>query len=156
MTIVPLDRFSASISSKQSGFQIFEFQDIIEFLKDKCNWNDFIVRQFLATMEIDFDEEIEWMTQKRQYRASFVESCTTNKLDSNFYTKKASTYGECGPHRQWIPRARPTPPSSAPNPAVDPSDSSVGATSGSERCGEFRVRPRSTVDPAYGSSTGAA
>jgi len=34
-----------------------------EFLKNKCNWNDLIVKQFLATVEIDFDEEeIEWMT----------------------------------------------------------------------------------------------
>jgi len=35
--------------------QIFEFQGIIEFLKDKCNWNDLIVRQLLGTVEIDFD-----------------------------------------------------------------------------------------------------
>lgn len=45
-------------------------------------------------MEIDFDEEeIVWMTRKRQYKASFAELCTANKLDSNFYTESINIRG---------------------------------------------------------------
>lgn len=91
--------------------QIFEFQGIIEFLKDKCNWNDLIVRQLLGTVEIDFDEEeIEWMTWQRQYRASFVEFCTANKLDSNFYTESINIdNGESFKQMSRSIGAKPTP-----------------------------------------------
>lgn len=76
--------------------QIFQFQgSIIEFLKYKCNWHDLIVRQFLATVETDFnEEEIEWMIRKRQFKASFVEFCTAHKLDYNISTKSINIDNE--------------------------------------------------------------
>jgi len=49
-------------------------------------WNDLIVRQFYATMEIDtMNDKIEWMTSKRRYSANFDEFATTNELDNNFF-----------------------------------------------------------------------
>jgi hypothetical protein len=39
---------------------------LYDFLEHKCNWNDLIVRQFYAIMEIDtMNDKIEWMTGKR-------------------------------------------------------------------------------------------
>jgi len=49
-------------------------------------WNDLIVRQFYATMEIDtMNDKIEWMTNKRRYSANFNEFATANELDNNFF-----------------------------------------------------------------------
>jgi hypothetical protein len=59
---------------------------LYDFLQHKCNWNDMIVRQFYATMEIDtVKEKIEWMTGKRRYSATFDEFARANKLDNGFF-----------------------------------------------------------------------
>jgi hypothetical protein len=54
-----------------------------DFLDHNCNWNDLIVRQFYATMEIKTDiNEIEWMTGKRRYTATFDEFVEANMINS--------------------------------------------------------------------------
>jgi len=57
-----------------------------DFLRHKHNWNDMIVRQFYATMEIDtMNEKIEWMTGKRRYSGTFDEFAIANELDNGFF-----------------------------------------------------------------------
>jgi hypothetical protein len=59
---------------------------LYDFLGHKRNWNDMIVRQFYATMEIDtMNEKIEWMTGKRRYSATFDEFAIANELDNGFF-----------------------------------------------------------------------
>lgn len=66
-----------------------------DFLHHKCNWNDLIVRQFYATMEIDtVNEKIEWMTGKRRYSASFDQFAEANELDNGFFANSTDLDAE--------------------------------------------------------------
>jgi hypothetical protein len=49
------------------------------FLEHRCDWNDTIIRQFYATYEMDFDaKNINWMTKKSEYEATFAEFAAAN------------------------------------------------------------------------------
>jgi hypothetical protein len=49
------------------------------FLWHRCDWNDTIIRQFYATYEMDFDaKNINWMTKKSEYEATFAEFAAAN------------------------------------------------------------------------------
>lgn len=69
----------------------FEAIGLRRFLEHKCNWNDTIIHQFYATVEIDFFEDtIEWMTGKRKYISTFAEFAAVNHLDYAFLTDNYS------------------------------------------------------------------
>jgi hypothetical protein len=56
---------------------------LYDLLEHQTNLNDLIVKQFYATMEIRTDiSEIEWMTGKRRYTATFDEFVEANKINS--------------------------------------------------------------------------
>jgi hypothetical protein len=58
-----------------------------EFLTHRCGWNNTIIRQFYATVELDFaNERIEWMTGKIKYEASFADFARAIKINYHFTT----------------------------------------------------------------------
>jgi hypothetical protein len=64
--------------------QRFEDLGIKEFMEHKCDWNDTVIRQFYATVEIvSIEEKLTWMTGKNRYEATFEEFATVNKLNYN-------------------------------------------------------------------------
>ena len=65
----------------------FENLGLKAFLEHRCDWNDTIIRQFYATVEVNMEEEsLEWMTGKRKYEATFGEFATANELNYDFLT----------------------------------------------------------------------
>jgi hypothetical protein len=57
----------------------------------RCDWNETIIRQFYATLEINLDEEkFWWMTGKRIYYATFAQFAVANKLNYEFLTDDES------------------------------------------------------------------
>jgi hypothetical protein len=58
-----------------------------EFLTHRCDWNNTIIRQLYATVELDFaNERIEWMTGKIKYEASFADFARAIKINNKFTT----------------------------------------------------------------------
>ena len=52
------------------------------FLEKRCDWNNTVIRQFYATVEVDFQEKtIEWMTGKVKYEATFADFARANSLN---------------------------------------------------------------------------
>ena len=46
------------------------------------NWNEFIIHQFYATLEVDIeDEHLMWMTGKKSFAASFQDFASLIGLD---------------------------------------------------------------------------
>jgi hypothetical protein len=69
----------------------FQHIGLLQFTQFTCDWNETIIRQFYATVEIDWDEEsITWMTATRKCTTTFVEFATTCHI--NFETSES---GEC-------------------------------------------------------------
>jgi hypothetical protein len=63
----------------------FENMGLSNFFQHRCDWNETVIRQFYATLEIDMVEEtLVWMTGKRRYHATFAEFATANELTYNF------------------------------------------------------------------------
>jgi hypothetical protein len=61
---------------------IFKELLLYEFCKHKCNWNDNAIRQFYATVQIDFvNEKKHWMIGTRRYLATFEDFANVNELD---------------------------------------------------------------------------
>ena len=51
----------------------FEQMGLANFLQHKCDWNETVIRQFYATLEINMVEETFWWTTgKRTYYATFA------------------------------------------------------------------------------------
>lgn len=47
---------------------------LYEFLQNKVNHNEMVIRQFYAIVEVSFlARTIEWITRKRKYEATFQE-----------------------------------------------------------------------------------
>jgi hypothetical protein len=60
----------------------FEACGLYDFMGQKTDFNEMVVKQFLATAEIDIDEQsITWMTGFKRYSATFAEFATVNSLD---------------------------------------------------------------------------
>ena len=69
----------------------FESMGLTDFLQHRCDWNETIIRQFYATVEIDLDEEnLWWMTRKRIYYATFAQFAAANQLNYEFLTDHES------------------------------------------------------------------
>jgi hypothetical protein len=55
---------------------------LLKFTQFSCDWNETIIRQFYATVEVDWDEElVTWMTSTRKYTATFAEFATTCQIN---------------------------------------------------------------------------
>ena len=56
-----------------------------------CDWDEIIIRQFYATLQIDMVEEtLAWMTGKRIYHTIFAEFATANLLNYDFLKDEQS------------------------------------------------------------------
>ena len=67
----------------------FEQMGLINFLQHRCDWNETIIRQFYATLEISIEQEtIWWTTGKRTYYATFAQFAAANQLDYDFITSE--------------------------------------------------------------------
>jgi hypothetical protein len=59
----------------------FESCGLYDFMGQKTDFSEMAVKQFLATAEIDIDEQsITWMTGFKRYSATFAEFATANSL----------------------------------------------------------------------------
>jgi len=69
----------------------FEQMGLANFLQHKCDWNETVIRQFYATLEINMVEETFWWTTgKRIYYATFAQFAEANHLDYDFITSEQS------------------------------------------------------------------
>jgi len=69
----------------------FEQIGLVSFLQHRCDWNETVIRQFYATLEISMEEEkIWWKTGMRIYYATFAQFAAANQLDYDFITNEQS------------------------------------------------------------------
>src|SRR6185437_6668337 len=62
-------------------FDRFEHMGLANFLQHRCDWNETVIRQFYATLEINMvEEKIWWKTRKRVYYATFAQFAVANQL----------------------------------------------------------------------------
>ena len=64
---------------------------LANFLHHRCDWNETVIHQFYATLEISMvEEKIWWKTGKRTYYATFAQFAAVNELDYDFITNEQS------------------------------------------------------------------
>ena len=69
----------------------FENMGLANFLQHRCDWNETVIRQFYATIEINMVEETFWWTTgKRTYYVTFAHFAEANQLDYDFITSEQS------------------------------------------------------------------
>ena len=69
----------------------FEAMGLANFLQYRCDWNETVIHQFYATLEISMEEErIWWTTGKKTYYATFAQFAAANELDYDFITNEQS------------------------------------------------------------------
>ena len=69
----------------------FEAMGLANFLQYRCDWNETVIHQFYATLEISMEEErIWWTTGKKTYYASFAQFAAANELDYDSITNEQS------------------------------------------------------------------
>src|SRR6185503_15382611 len=69
----------------------FQQMGLANFLQHRCDWNETVIRQFYATLEINMVEEtFRWTTGKRTYGATFAQFAEANQLDYNFINSEHS------------------------------------------------------------------
>jgi hypothetical protein len=69
----------------------FEQIGLANFLQHRCDWNETVIRQFYATLEIDMVEAtFKWSNGKRTYFATFAQFAAANQLDYDFITSEQS------------------------------------------------------------------
>ena len=69
----------------------FESMGLTNFFQHRCDWNETIICQFYATLEIDLvEEKFWWNTGKRTYYATFAQFAAANELDYEFITAEDS------------------------------------------------------------------
>jgi sulfur relay (sulfurtransferase) DsrC/TusE family protein len=67
----------------------FEAMRLANFLQHRCDWNETVIRQFYATLEISMvDEKFWWKTRKRTYYATFAQFTAANELDYGSITNE--------------------------------------------------------------------
>jgi hypothetical protein len=73
----------------------FEACGLYDFMGQKADFSEMAVKQFLATAEIDIDEQsITWMTGFKRYSTTFAEFATTNSLDYDTISAGIDLYTE--------------------------------------------------------------
>jgi hypothetical protein len=71
----------------------FEACGLYDFMGQKTDFSEMVVKQFLATVEIDIDEQsITWMTGFKRYSATIAEFATTNNLDYDIISAGIDLY----------------------------------------------------------------
>ena len=66
-----------------------EQMGLANFLQYRCDWNETVILQFYATLEISLEEEnIWWKTGKRVYYATFAHFAAANQLDYDLMKNK--------------------------------------------------------------------
>jgi len=69
----------------------FEPMGLANFLQHRCDWNETVIHQFYATLEISMvEEKIWWKTGKKTYYATFAQFAAVNELDYDFITNEQS------------------------------------------------------------------
>ena len=69
----------------------FEATGLANFLQYRCDWNEIVIHQFYATLEISMEEErIWWTTGKKTYYATFAQFVAANELDYDSITSEQS------------------------------------------------------------------
>jgi hypothetical protein len=73
----------------------FEACGLYYFMGQRTNSSEMAVKQFLATAEIDIDEEsITWMTGFKRYSTTFAEFAAANSLDYGTISARIDLYTE--------------------------------------------------------------
>jgi hypothetical protein len=73
----------------------FEACGLYHFMGQRTNFSEMAVKQFLATAEIDIDEQsITWMTGFKRYSATFAEFATANNFDYDTISARIDLYTE--------------------------------------------------------------
>ena len=68
-----------------------ENMELANFLQHRCDWNETVIRQFYATLEINIEEEkLWWKTGKKIYYATFAQFDNANQLDYDFLKDEQS------------------------------------------------------------------
>jgi hypothetical protein len=71
----------------------FQACGLYEFMGQRTDFNEFIVKQFLATAEINIDDQlIVWMTGFKRYVATFAEFAAANGLDYALISQGVDLY----------------------------------------------------------------
>ena len=69
----------------------FETMGLANILQHRCDWNETVIHQFYATLEISIEEErIWWTTGKRTYYSTFAQFATANQLDYDLMKSEQS------------------------------------------------------------------
>ena len=69
----------------------FENMGLANFLQHRCDWNETVIRQFYANLEISMEEEKSWWkTGKKIYYATFAQFANANELDYDFLKDEQS------------------------------------------------------------------
>jgi hypothetical protein len=64
---------------------------LANFLQHRCDWNETVIRQFYANLEISMEEEKSWWkTGKKIYYATFAQFANANQLDYDFLKDEQS------------------------------------------------------------------
>jgi hypothetical protein len=73
----------------------FKACGLYDFMGQKTDFSEMAMKQFLATAEIDIDEQsITWMTDFKRYSATFAEFATANSLDYDIISAGINLYTE--------------------------------------------------------------
>jgi hypothetical protein len=73
----------------------FQACGLYDFMGQKTDFSEMAVKRFLATAEIDIDEQsIAWMTGFKRYTATFAEFATANSLDYDIISDVIDLYTE--------------------------------------------------------------
>ena len=73
----------------------FQACGLYEFMGPRTDFNELTVKQFLATAEINIDEQlIVWMTGFKRYVATFTEFAAANNLDYALISQGVDLYTE--------------------------------------------------------------
>ena len=73
----------------------FETCGLYQFMGQRTDFSEMAVKQFLATSEIDIEEEsITWITGFKRYSASFADFATANSLDYGIISAGLDLYTE--------------------------------------------------------------
>jgi regulator of replication initiation timing len=73
----------------------FKACGLYDFMGQKTDFSEMAVKQFLATAEIDIDEQsITWMTGFKRYTATFAEFATENSLNYDMISARIDLYTE--------------------------------------------------------------
>lgn len=73
----------------------FQNTELYDFMGNKCDYKEMVVRQFLSTAEIDIHEKINvWMNGHMRYLATFADFASANYLNYALILARVDLYEE--------------------------------------------------------------